>query len=133
MEEYEFENYYKLPKIILDIMNWLCTTRFYENTFKKRKKGYEYIEENFKFCDFEVLNGTFENPEIIKIGEIAHYLGDHEKTIIINFKNKKHCYLTRGYATGLYACKVIANKYPIPKYMEKDLYNFISEFRRSFK
>lgn len=37
MEECEFENYYKLPKIILDIMSWLCTTRFYENTFKKRK------------------------------------------------------------------------------------------------
>lgn len=130
IEEDRFKNYYKLPKTILEIMNWFCTTRFYQNTFKERKEYYEDIEENWKFCDFKVLSGTLKNPEIIKIGDIPHYKGEHEKTIIINFKNKDCCYLRRGYATGLYANKVIANKYPIPNYMKKDLYNFISELRR---
>lgn len=133
MEEEQFKNYYVLPKIILEIMDWLCTTRFYNKTFLERKKFYEDVKENWKFCDFEVLHGTLQNPEIIKIGEIPRYKGDHEKSLVINLKKKDCCYLTRGYATGLYACKVIANKYPIPKYMEKDLYNFISEFRRCFK
>ena len=33
MEEEQFKNYYVLPKIILEIMDWLCTTRFYNKTF----------------------------------------------------------------------------------------------------
>lgn len=130
MEEERFKNYYELPKIILEIMDWLCTTRFYNKTFEERKKDYEDVKENWKFCDFTVLSGTFKNPEIIKIGEIPRYKGDHEKSIVINFKNKDCCYLIRGYATGLYANKVIKNEYLIPNYMKKDLYNFINEYKK---
>ena len=126
-EEEQFKKYYKLPKTVLEIMNWLCTTRFYNKTFKERKEYYEDVKEDWKFCDFRILHGTLENPKIIKIGEIPHYKGDYEKTIVINFKKKDCCYLIRGYATGLYASKVISNNYPIPEYMKKDLYNFIDK------
>jgi len=129
MEEI-FKNYYELPKIILEIMNWLCTTKFYNKTYIERKEGYEDIKENWKFCDFTVLHGTLNNPEIIKIGEIPRYKGEHEKSIIINFKNKDCCYLIRGYATDYWARTVIKNEYPIPNYMKNDLYNFIDKFRR---
>lgn len=71
MEEEQFKNYYVLPKIILEIMDWLCTTRFYNKTFLERKKFYEDVKENWKFCDFEVLHGTLKNPEIIKIEYIG--------------------------------------------------------------
>lgn len=131
MEEEQFKNYYKLPKIILEIMNWLCTTRFYKKTYEERKKYYVEEAENIKdwmFCDFVVDVGTLEEPLVIRIGEIPHYKGDYEKSIVINFKNKENCYLRRGYATGLYASKIIRNIYPIPKYMKEDLYNFINEF-----
>lgn len=126
MEEDRFETYYKLPKIMLEIMDWLCTTRFYKNTFKNRKETwFEDVKENWKFCDFVVLVGTLEQPETIKIGEIPRYQGDHEKSLVINFKNKENCYLVRGYATGLYTSKVIQNIYPIPNYMKEQLYNYI--------
>lgn len=46
MEEEQFKNYYVLPKIILEIMDWLCTTRFYNKTFLERKKFYEDVKEN---------------------------------------------------------------------------------------
>lgn len=124
----QFENYYKLPKIILEIMNWLCETRFYNKTFKKRKEMYEDIKEKWKFCDFVIEIGTLERPQVIKIGLIPHYKGDYEKTLFINFKNKEDCFLIRGYATGLYASKVISNKYPIPKYMKEQLYKFIDKY-----
>lgn len=126
MEENRFETYYKLPEIMLEIMEWLCTTRFYKNTFKERKETWhEDVQENWKFCDFVVLVGTLERPEIIKIGEIPDYQGDHEKTLVIDFNNKNNCYLIRGYATGLYASKVIKNEYPIPNYMKEQLYKYI--------
>ena len=126
----EFKNYYELPKVVLEIMNWLCTTRFYENTFKERKEYHEDVKENWKFCDFNVLYGTLKHPKVIKIGEIPKYKGDHEKSIVIDFNHKDLCYLIRGYATGLYASKVISNRYPIPNYMKKDLYYFIKEVNK---
>lgn len=128
MEEYEnLKIYYKLPSIILEIMNWLCTTRFYKNTYIKRKEGYEEVTDDWKFCDFEILVGTLEKPQVIKIGDIPRYKGDHEKSIVINFKDKDDCYLIRGYATELYASKVIQNKYEIPKYMNEQLHKFIND------
>lgn len=128
MEE-EFKIYYELPKSVLKIMNWLCNTRFYNKTFLERKEYFEYVKEDWKFCDFEVLHGTLKNPKIIKIGEIPKYKGEHEKAIIINFDKPEECYLVRGYAVGLWANNIIENKYDIPNYMKKDLYNYINEFR----
>lgn len=125
----EFENYYKLPELILEIMNWLCETKFYNKTFKERKQGYEEINEKWKFCDFVVEEGTLSQPIVIKIGLIPHYQGDYEKTILIDFKHKDNCYLIRGYATGPYASKVIKNMYPIPKYMKEQLYKYIDIYK----
>jgi hypothetical protein len=128
MEEDMFSIYTKLPKSILEIMDWICTTRFYKKTYLKRKgTWYEDVKEDWKFCDFKVIDGTLEKPKIIKIGEIPRYKGDHEKSIVINFNKRDCCYLIRGYATGLYASKVIQNNYPIPKYMEKELCSFIDK------
>ena len=129
-EDYEeqFEDYYKLPKIVLDIMNWLCETRFYKNTFEERKEGYEEVQEKWKFCDFCVKEGTLEKPIIIRIGEIPHYMYEHEKALVINFETKE-CYLSRGYAVGNWASRVIRNKYPIPKYMKEKLTSFIKEYK----
>ena len=39
----KFKNYYELPKVVLEIMNWLCTTRFYENTFLSGYRCREYF------------------------------------------------------------------------------------------
>ncbi len=133
-EDEKFEVYYKLPKIILEIMNWLCETRFYKKTYEKRKEGYEeFVEDETKiekwmFCDFTIDLGTLENPEIIRIGEIPRYQGEHEKSIVIDFKHKEGCYLRRGYATGLYASRVILNTYEIPNYMKEELYKFIDRY-----
>lgn len=124
-----FKDYYKLPNIILEIMNWLCETKFYKKTYQERKEYYE--EENllnWMFCDFVVDLGTLEKPLVIRIGEIPNYKGDHEKSICIDFRHKEECYLRRGYATGLYANRVIANIYEIPKYMKEDLYKFIEQY-----
>lgn len=133
-EDYEgqFENYNKLPKVVLDIMNWLCETKFYKKTFDERKEPYDTEpeeDEKWKFCDFTVEEGTLEKPIIIRIGEIPHYEYDREKALVINFEDEEDCYLTRGYAVGLYASKVLRNKYPIPKYMKEKLLNFIKEYR----
>lgn len=125
MDEERFENYYKLPKIILEIMSWLCQTRFYNKTFKERKELYEDVKENWKFCDFVILNGTLEKPLVIKIGEIPNYQGEYEKTICIDLTNIENCYLIRGYAVGYYARKVLQNTYTIPKYMKGKLTEFI--------
>lgn len=129
MEESQWENYYKLPKIILDIMEWLCDTRFYNKTYLERKECFEEIKEKWKFCDFHIIDGTLEKPNIIKIGQIPHYKYDHEKAIIINFNNINNCYITRGWATGLYASKIISNNYDIPLYMKEDLENFIIKYK----
>lgn len=129
MEE-RFNIYYELPQIILEIMNWLCHTRFYNKTFIARKEYFQDVEEDWKFCDFEVISGNIKNPRIIKIGEIPTYKGDYEKAIIIDFDNSNNCHIVRGYATGLYASKVIENKYSIPKYMQKDLYNYINNYNK---
>ena len=126
MEE-RFKDYYNLPKIILDIMNWLCETRFYKNTFEERKFLYEEVKEKWKFCDFRVEKGTLENPKIISIGEIPCYKYDKEKVIVINFEDEDKCYLSRGYAVGDWASRILRNKYPIPKYMKKDLTKFIKK------
>lgn len=130
VEEERFEQYNKLPNSIKDIMNWLCDTRFYKKTYLERKKYFDDVKEKWKFCDFVVQQGTLENPIVIKIGEIPRYQGDHEKSICIDFKNIDNCYLIRGYATGLYASKVINNIYEIPKYMIKDLQEFLEEGRK---
>lgn len=127
-----FENYYKLPNIILELMNWLCTTKFYKKTYEKRYDA-AYVEDkkyirDWMFCDFVVDQGTLEKPLVIRIGEIPNYKGDYEKTICINFSIKEACYIRRGYATGLYASKIIVNKYDIPKYMKEDLYKFIDQY-----
>lgn len=124
MEEDQFENHCRLPTTIRIIMNWLCTTRFYKKTYEERKKYYEEEPEKIKdwmFCDFVVDAGTLEEPLAIRIGEIPRYQGDHEKTIYIDFRHKENCFLRRGYATGLYASRVIANKYEIPNYMKEEL------------
>ncbi len=131
LDEERWDNYYKLPEIILEIMNWLCSTRFYKKTYTKRKEEYKEIKENWKFCDFVVINGTLEKPIVIKIGQLPRYKGDHEISIEINFRNIDYCYLIRGYATGLYASKVIQNRYPIPKYMKNELNNFIKKYNKS--
>lgn len=125
--EERFKNYYKLPIKALELMNWLCTTRFYKNTYLKRKEGYQNIKENWKFCDFSVIEGTLEDPKIIKIGEIPHYQYEHEKSLVINFKSIENCYLIRGFATGLYASKVISNIFPIPKYMKEGLKELLNK------
>lgn len=127
--EQQFENYFKLPKIILEIMEWLCDTRFYKKTFLERKELYENIDEKWKFCDFIIEKGTLIKPEIIKIGLIPHYKGDYEKSLVINFNNPSFCYLTRGWATGLYASKVIRNVYSIPKYMKNDLGKYVRRYK----
>ena len=130
-----FKNYYKLPKIILEIMNWLCETRFYKKTYEKRKESYEdfvgdsYKKEKWMFCDFTIDYGTLEKPLIIRIGEIPRYQGEHEKSLGIVFNNREECYIRRGYATGLYASKVIANEFEIPKYMKEELYKFIDKYK----
>lgn len=130
MQDERFEDYYKLPKIILEIMDWLCDTKFYQKTFKERKEYYNDIEEKWKFCDFKIIEGTLEKPLIIKIGEISSYKYDHEKTLCINFNSIDNCYIFRGYATGLYASQVIGNEYHIPKYMKSDLKTFIERYRQ---
>lgn len=129
MEESQWENYYKLPKIILDIMEWLCDTRFYNKTYLERKECFEEIKEKWKFCDFHIIDGTLENPNIIKIGQIPHYKYDYEKAIIINFNNINNCYITRGWAVGLYANRIISNEYAIPIYMRNDLQDFIIKYK----
>ena len=128
MEE-RFKDYYNLPKIILDIMNWLCETRFYKNTFEERKFLYEEVQEKWKFCDFRVEKGTLENPIIISIGEIPRYKYDKEKVLVINFENEDICYLSRGYAVGDYASRILRKRYPIPKYMKKQLSEFIEKYK----
>ena len=127
MEE-RFKDYYNLPKIILDIMNWLCETRFYKKTFEERKFLYKEVKEKWKFCDFKVEKGTLEKPIIISIGEIPCYKYDKEKVLVINFENEDKCYLSRGYAVGDWASRILRNKYPIPKYMKKDLTEFIKKY-----
>lgn len=120
----QFENYYKLPVKYLEIMNWLCSTRFYRKTFLERKKLYPKVKENYKFVDFEIEKGTLEKPEIIKIGLIPKYQYDHEKTVVINVENIENIeksYIRRGYAVGAYASKVISNQFPLPRYMKKRL------------
>jgi len=107
MKDERFENYYKLPKIILEIMEWLCDTKFYLRTFKERKNFFEEIQEKWKFCDFNIIEGTLEKPLRIKIGEIPRYQYEHEKSLYIDFNNINNCYIFRGYATGVYASKVL--------------------------
>ena len=124
----EFKEYYKLPKIILDIMEWLCETKFYKKTFEERKFLYEEVKEKWKFCDFRVEKGTLEKPIIISIGEIPYYKYDKEKVLVINFENEDKCYLSRGYAVGDWASRILRNKYPISKYMKKDLTEFIKKY-----
>lgn len=127
MEE-RFKEYYKLPKIILDIMDWLCETKFYKKTFAERKFLHEEVKEKWKFCDFKVEKGTLEKPIIISIGQIPCYKYDREKVLVINFENNDKCYLSRGYAVEDWASKILRNKYPIPKYMKKELSKFIKEY-----
>lgn len=126
-DEERWVNYYKLPKIILEMMEWLCETRFYKKTYEKNKNWYEDVNEKWKFCDFNIEVGTLENPKIIKIGQIPHYQYDTEKSLYINFKDKEDCHLVRGYATTPYAGKIISTDYKIPKYMKDDLYAFIDK------
>ena len=128
MEE-RFKDYYKLPKIILDIMDWLCETKFYKKTFEERKFLYKEVKEKWKFCDFKVEKGTLEKPIIISIGEIPTYKYDREKVLVINFENEDKCYLSRGFAVEDYASKILRKKYPIPKYMKKQLLEFIEKYK----
>ena len=125
-----FEIYYKLPKAILELMNWLCETRFYKGTYKKRKAGYEEIKEKWKFCDFEIVVGTTEKPMAMKIGLIPHYQYDNEKSIFIDFRHFDNCTLIRGYAVEPYAAKVISNTYPIPEYMKENLKKYIDKVNK---
>ncbi len=130
MDEERFENYYKLPKITLEIMGWLCDTKFYQKCFLERMKYFDGIKEKWKFCDFKILEGTLEKPLIIKIGEIPSYKGDHEKSLCIDFNNINNCYIFRGYAVGFYASRVIGKEYPIPKYMKSELNKFIKRYSK---
>ena len=133
MEEERWENYYKLPKKVLDIMEWLCDTKFYKKTYEERAEYYkdinEDINEKWKFCDFRVIVGTCEEPKLIEIGELPTYKGDTKKALVINLVDKESCYLERGYAVGLNASRVLSNKYKIPKYMKDQLYNFIDALK----
>ena len=87
------------------------------------------VKEKWKFCDFRVEKGTLENPIIISIGEIPCYKYDKEKVLVINFENEDRCYLSRGYAVENYASKILRKRYPIPKYMKKQLLEFIEKYK----
>lgn len=128
MNEERWEVYKKLNPIFLEIMEWLCGTKFYKNTYEERKKYNEDIKEKWKFVDFKIMSGDLENVQAILIGEIPHYKSDHEKSIYIDTKHIDNCCLYRGYATGLYANRVIKNEFKIPKYMQQDLKKFIERY-----
>ena len=128
MEDERFVKYKKMPSLILDMMTYLCETRFFKKEYEHRREFYEDINEKWKFVDFVIIEGTLEKPIRIKIGTLPYYKGDHEKSLFIDFNNKDNCYVTRGYAVGLYANKVIENRKPLPKYMQERIYKFIEGY-----
>ena len=128
---------HQFPKFIKDFMEYLLTTPFFKNKVSKISFKNPFNEydcacvhwQTFTGDRRECLSDTIYNMlnDGVAFGEVSYYQGDRETVVYINFKNK-FAEIRRGYATGLYASKVIRNKYPIPKYMQPRIEQLFKDY-----
>ena len=59
--------------------------------------------------------------------QVEEYIRTYDGIIGKILEDEDKCYLSRGYAVEDYASKILRKKYPIPKYMKKDLTKFIKK------
>jgi hypothetical protein len=133
---------HQFPKFIKDFMEYLLTSSFLKKIVEQRgdknpfgnydcvTMGWLTYAGNKREC----LSDTIHNIlfDSVGIGDNAHYQGDHEKIVYINFR-KKFAEIRRGYAAGLWASKIIENTFSIPKYMRPIVDRLFEEYDEYIK